>query len=156
MQVIFTRMKPLNLLAFIALATLFACDGSITREAEQKMNEQIVNDKKKYTVIEWQDSLVNFGTIKMGEKAKVRFRFKNVGDYPLYVVNVSAGCGCTIADYTKGAIPPKREGVVSAEFDSNRSAPGDIRKSLTVQTNTKYNDRHTLVFTGAVWCCGGQ
>lgn len=150
-------MKPKHFISAVII-TLFisACSGSITKEAEQKMNAEVIKDKKKYTTIEWVDSLVNFGTIKMGEKARVRFRFKNTGDFPLYLVNVSAGCGCTVTDFTRGAIPPKREGVVTGEFDSNRSNPGDIRKTITVQTNTKFNSIHTLVFTGEVWCCGSE
>lgn len=148
-------MKRIILFFTLLTAVFFAaCRGNITQEAEHKMNQDVIKNVQKYTTIEWVDSLVNFGTIKMGEKARVHFRFKNTGENPLYLVDVQAGCGCTVVDYTRGAIPPKREGVVTAEFDSNRSDVGDIRKSITVHTNTKGNTTHQLVFTGEVWCCG--
>ena len=40
-------------------------------------------------------------------------------------------------------------GEVNAEFDSNHGSAGEIRKSITVQTNTTNPSPH-LVFTGIV------
>ena len=138
-------------LIYFAIALLaVSCEGNLRKKAEQSMNTEVLRDKKKYTLIQWQDSIVNFGTIKEGEKALVRFRFKNTGNYPLYLVNVHAGCGCTVVSYSQGSIPPDRDGEVTGEFDSNRSYPGEVRKTIVVTTNTRNNRQHTLIFTGAI------
>jgi hypothetical protein len=43
-------------------------------------------DTANYTTIQWLDSVVNFGSIPMGEQVKVVFRFRNSGNNPLYNV----------------------------------------------------------------------
>jgi len=62
---------------------------------------------------------------------------------------VRPGCGCTVADYTKAAIPPGGTGEINAEFDSNHGTTGEVRKSISVQTNTT-NPSPRLVFFGIV------
>jgi len=108
------------------------------------------NDPAKFTSIQWLDSIVNFGSINMGEKLQVAFKFRNTGTKPLYLSNVRAGCGCTVADFTKGAIAPGKEGEVTGSFDSNKSHPGEVRKSIFVTTNTPDGANHTLIFTGLI------
>ena len=49
---------------------------------------KILADTSKYTTIVWLDSIVNFGSIKMGEQTKVVYRFKNTGNQPLFLANV--------------------------------------------------------------------
>lgn len=146
-------MKNVVLFCFlISLISInsFSCRGTLEKKAEESKNKEVIKDKEKYTVIQWKDTAVNFGTIKMGEKAVVKFNFKNTGDHPLYLLNVQAGCGCTVPSYTQGAILPNREGEVVAEFDSKRASSGEIRKTIAVTTNTKNNMYHTLIFTGEV------
>ena len=51
-----------------------------------------------------------------------------------------------MADYTKGCHTPGGVGEVTAEFDSNHGAPGEVHKTITVQTNTFDASPH-LAFT---------
>ena len=41
-------------------------------------------------------------------------------------------------------------GEVTAEFDTNRSAAGNIHKNVVVHANTSNGNEHTLIFTGNV------
>lgn len=107
-------------------------------------------DSANFTQVQWLDSVVNFGTMQMGEIKTVSFRMKNIGNKPLFLTNVKAGCGCTVADFTKGAIAPGAEGVVTGEFDSNKSQTGEVHKSIFVTTNTPNGMNQTLVFTGKI------
>ncbi|MES2371595.1 MAG: DUF1573 domain-containing protein [Bacteroidota bacterium] len=125
----------------------FACEPVDTAtEADAK----IMGDTTKYTTIQWLDTLVNFAPVNKGEQVKVTFRFRNTGNQPLIVASVRAACGCTVPDYTKGAVAPGGEGIVTGAFDSNKSAAGEVRKSIFVTTNTKNKTRQTLIFTGLV------
>jgi len=107
-------------------------------------------DSANFTKVQWLDSVVNFGSMQMGETKTVTFRMKNIGNKPLFLTNVKAGCGCTVADYTKGAIAPGAEGVVTGAFDSNKAQTGEVHKSIFVTTNTANGINQTLVFTGKI------
>jgi hypothetical protein len=79
----------------------------------------------------------DFGKFKE-EAGKQKFDFvvMNTGDQPLVIQNIVPSCGCTTPDWTKGPIPPKGTGKISAIYDpSNR--PGVFNKTLSVYTNSK-------------------
>jgi len=133
----------------LVILIIMACLSCHNEEAVG-IDAKEMADTTTYTRVQWMDSVVNFGSIPMGEQAQVAFRFRNTGAKPLYIANVRAGCGCTVADYTKGAIAPGGEGVVTGAFDSNKSHPGEVRKNIFVTTNTKNGKDHTLIFTGLI------
>ena len=108
------------------------------------------SDSSEYTTVQWLDTAINFGIINMGEKKKITFRCRNTGNKPLYLSDVRPSCGCTLADYTKEAIKPGQEGEVTAEFDSNKSHPGEVRKTVYVHTNTTNVTPPYLIFTGQI------
>ena len=56
----------------------------------------------------------------------------------LIISNVSASCGCTATKYTKEAVPPGEEGVITVTFDS-RKRRGFQNKAVTVSANTQPN-----------------
>lgn len=107
-------------------------------------------DTAHFTTVQWTDSLVNIGTLTMGDKTEVKFHFKNTGNYPLIIANVVAGCGCTIPGYTKEPVAPGGEGVVTGAFDTKKSHPGTLRKNILVTANTKPRQQFELVFTGEI------
>lgn len=79
----------------------------------------------------------DFGKFKE-EAGKQKFDFvvMNTGDQPLVIQNIVASCGCTTPDWTKGPIPPKGTGKITAIYDpANR--PGLFNKTLSVYTNSK-------------------
>lgn len=88
------------------------------------------------TTVEWLDGTNrNFGTMKQGETLNVTFRFKNTGDKPLVISDVTAGCGCTIPEKPKEPIAPGQTGEIKAQFDSNRGQVGSNSKSVNVFAN---------------------
>lgn len=133
-------------IAFSILLFMAACSGPTGSSADSTP----LTDTANYTTIQWLDSIVGFGTIQQGEQISLKFRFRNTGKKPLFVVHVRASCGCTVPEYTKEAVPPGGEGAITAAFDTNRSAAGNIRKTVTVYTNTSNGSEHTLIFTGDV------
>jgi hypothetical protein len=87
------------------------------------------------TSIQWIDSARNMGKIREGEKVEVTFRFKNTGTEQLVINNVSASCGCTVAEKPEEPIGPGKEGLIRAAFDS-KGRTGQNHKTLTVYANT--------------------
>jgi Protein of unknown function (DUF1573) len=149
-------MRYLTLLLVLWMA-FTACGKSNKNRApnakDPKSIQKSLTDTAYFSNILWQDSIVNFGTINFGEKVEIKYRFKNVGEFPLILTNVVPGCGCTVTTYTSAPIAPNEEGLITATFDSNRSHGGVIRKSIYCQTNTKGNTKHELIFQGEVRDC---
>ncbi len=140
-------MKSVITLSFVsAFFFLVACTGN----NQSTSGDTALADTANYTTIQWVDSIVNFGTVNQGEQVKLKYRFKNTGNKPLFIVHVRPSCGCTVPEYTKEAIAPGKEGEVIAGFDTNRAAAGNVRKTVTVYTNTNNGSEHNLIFTGDV------
>ncbi|MCZ2140917.1 MAG: DUF1573 domain-containing protein, partial [Bacteroidia bacterium] len=143
------------LLLFIAFVIVSCGEGpNQLRGVTKEEREQIAKDTSNYTYIRWLDynASINFGTINAGEKVQLIYRFKNVGEKPLFVIGVTETCKCTLTKYNTDPIQPGKQGTIQIVFDS-RTQLDAIRKSVIVQTNT-YNDQYkTLVFTGFVRDC---
>lgn len=129
-------------------AGLTACQDS--NGSNIKAPENVESDTANFTTIHWIDSLKDFGTATMGDKVKILYQFENTGNKPLFITQVRPTCGCTVADYTKTAVLPGKQGMVTAEFDTNHGSPGSVRKSIVVSSNTKNNTHFVLAFTGKV------
>lgn len=111
--------------------------------------QKIAADTPNFTRIQWIDSVYNFGTIDEGEQIQIQFKFKNIGNKPLYLTDVKAGCGCTTPNYSKQAIAVGDVGFITAAFDSKNQI-GEITKYILVKTNTHNGTEHKLVFKGMV------
>jgi len=85
--------------------------------------------------IKFESTTYDFGKIKEeGGKVTGKFIFTNVGNEPLELTNVRPGCGCTAANYSKGAIAPGEQGYIEATYNPyNR--PGAFNKNIRVTTN---------------------
>jgi hypothetical protein len=99
------------------------------------------------TAIQWLDSTyLDLGKVKKGKEVEVSFRFKNTGDKPLVITNVTAACGCTVPEKPEKPYAAGEEGVIKAKFDSKNQAVGEHRKHVTVTANTTPESVHTLNF----------
>lgn len=107
-------------------------------------------DSANYTTIQWIDSVKDIGTVAAGTKTEIKFRFKNTGNKPLFIINAQPGCGCTIADYPKEAIAPGTGGTITANYDIHKGTSGEFRKNIFVTTNTKPSGNHNIFFYGQI------
>lgn len=146
-------LKKIGLVTWLFLFTT-ACSNDDKKAAAKhdSIVKKAIVDTSNYTSIEWLDTLFNFGTIKQGEKITLKFRCKNTGNKPLILTNVRPGCGCTIAEYSKEAILPKKEGWVTASFNSKKFC-GEVHKSVLASSNTTNDTERNLQFTGTIVNC---
>jgi len=97
--------------------------------------QQNTVDPATLTKVEWLDGTDrDFGKITEGKNLEVSFRFKNVGDKPLVISNVSASCGCTVPETPKEPIAPGKTGVIKASFNSAGKV-GSNSKQVNVFAN---------------------
>ncbi len=97
--------------------------------------QQNTVDPASLTKVEWLDGMdKDFGKIEEGKTLEVSFRFKNVGDKPLVISNVSASCGCTVPETPKEPFQPGQTGVIKASFNSSGKV-GPNSKQVNVFAN---------------------
>ncbi|MCB9046662.1 MAG: DUF1573 domain-containing protein [Chitinophagales bacterium] len=100
-------------------------------EREQRDKEMKAMPK---TIISFDDTKYDFGTITEGEKVIHSYHFKNTGDNPLFISNAVASCGCTVPSFPKEPIPPGAEGNIEVEFNSTNRV-GQQRKNVLIYSN---------------------
>ena len=89
-------------------------------------------------VMEFGETVHDFGTVIEGEKVIYSFKFKKTVGAELVRSSVSARCGGTATKYTRDPGPPGGEGVVTVTFDS-RNRRGFQNKAVTIISNTQPN-----------------
>ena len=122
---------------------------SSCQNQEEKM-KKIADDTNSYTSIQWIDSVKNIGVVNAGTKTEIKFRFKNTGTKPLFIIAARPGCGCTIADYPREAIAPNGEGVITADYNVGKGTQGEFRKNISVTANTIGTTNHNIFFYGVI------
>ena len=108
-------MKKIYSILFIGLFT-------ITLLAQEKMAK-----------IEFETTVIDYGTIEKGADGIRVFKFKNTGDAPLVVSAVKSSCGCTVPKKPEAPILPGEDGEIQVKYDTKRVNP--IRKTITVTSN---------------------
>ncbi|MCB9201707.1 MAG: DUF1573 domain-containing protein [Flavobacteriales bacterium] len=79
------------------------------------------------------DATVDYETIEKGSEGLFKVVIKNDGKEPLIIKNVSSSCGCTVPDWTKEPIKPRKTGFINVKYNTSRV--GAINKMLTVTSN---------------------
>lgn len=90
--------------------------------------------KKKRAKISFQEETFDFGDIRDGDIVKHDFKFKNTGNAPLNIKNVTATCGCTQPSFPFLPIEPGEEGIINVTFNSTGKI-NEQRPTVTVITN---------------------
>ncbi|MPR35722.1 DUF1573 domain-containing protein [Cytophagaceae bacterium SJW1-29] len=115
----------------VTLGTLLGACG------EKKDKNSTAGLQEKIPVLAMQDSTTyQFGEIKEGEIVEHAFKFKNGGQFPLIINNVTASCGCTIPEWPREPIAPNEEAAIMVRFNS-KGKPGPQVKTITVYANTE-------------------
>lgn len=92
--------------------------------------------RKKRSRITFEETNWSFGEIKAGDIVNHNFKFKNTGEAPLTIKNVTATCGCTQPSFPFLPINPGEEGVIGVTFNSTGKI-NTQRPTVTVFTNSR-------------------
>jgi hypothetical protein len=126
-------MKTKQIQAFflcIALGVFLAScgkDGGKNKASELEENAPVL------TLLD--SATYEFGTVKEGDIVEHSFKFRNDGEFPLIINNVTASCGCTIPEWPREPIAPDEESSILVRFNS-KGKPGPQVKTITVYANT--------------------
>ena len=133
-------MKKLVILA-LSVCVLMACEN------RQRTDNQTIDENQKalqptadkFPVMAVDTPSVDLGTITQGDTIIHVYNFKNTGNMPLVLSNVSASCGCTTPSYSKEPVAPGERGFITVKFNS-KGKEGKLNKTVTAYANTKPSD----------------
>ena len=129
----------------LVVFTGFFFSACITNDKQDVNMAKAAGDSANFTTIQWMDSVRSFDKIVEGQKLEVVYHFKNTGNKPLVITEVSPQCGCTVADKPTEPIMPGKEGEIKAAFDSQGKI-GQQHKNITVKANTRPTQSFNLQF----------
>lgn len=112
---------------------LSSCDVR-KKDKQAAINSQVQQEMKDPTTVQMIDSIYDFGKVAEGEMVEYSYRFKNIGNKPLVVTNVSASCGCTVPEKPEEPVKPGEIGFIKVKFNSE-NRPGEAHKTVTVTSN---------------------
>lgn len=140
-------------MSFAAVAFFASCGNSSQQTSSDDAVATEVTAEQENTnaalgKIEYVETEYDFGTITEGEVVDHVFKFKNTGDAPVILSQVSASCGCTTPDYTKEPVLPGQEGEIKVSFNSLGQV-GVQQKIVSIMSNAE-NRVSTVQIKGTV------
>lgn len=140
------------LFAALVIGLITSCNNQTSSSNASKDTTDVsavgTNENEGIGKIEFEEAAFDFGTVKEGKIVDHVFKFRNTGDAPVILVQVSASCGCTTPDYTKEPILPGKEGEIKVSFNSQGQV-GTQQKIVTISSNAE-NKVTTVQIKGTV------
>ncbi len=82
------------------------------------------------TNVEFDQYVVDFGTLTSGEEFTYTFHFRNTGEAPLVIQEVRTSCGCTVPVWPRKPILPGETGELTVVYNSTGHQGHIVRKVL--------------------------
>lgn len=92
-------------------------------------------------VMQFDNEVLDYGTVKFDGNGVREFKVKNVGKSPLTISNVQGQCGCTSTTidgkpgWPQEPVLPGKTAIIRVKYDTKR--PGPFEKNVTVTSNSK-------------------
>jgi hypothetical protein len=135
-------------LLFFGLSIAPQLDAATRERSTSKKSNKLTNEPA--GVISFEKPVVDFGTVKRGQKLTAVFQFKNVGQGPLTIQGIQAACDCTTPESVKGKLySPGDRGSIEVIFDT-KDYSGRVSKAITVITNERSMPDRTLTIAATV------
>ena len=124
-------MRRLSLGFLLVISVAFASCSKGDKKEDSKQADS------KMPVFALTDSAsFDFGAIQEGAVVEHDFKFRNDGEYPLILNNITSSCGCTTPEWPKDPIGPKQTASIKVRFDT-KNKTGPQVKTITVYANTE-------------------
>lgn len=98
--------------------------------------------------IQFDETTIDFSTVREGSIVKKTFKFKNTGDATLQINNLEASCSCINVNASTKSIPPGEYGKISVNFNTQNKV-GNHNQKITITSNTSPR-QHSLYLKGNV------
>ena len=132
-------MKSIRLyIILFVLLTNFSCGEAGSAKKETPKSAEI----------KFQNERIDIGVIDGKSNANVDFKFYNVGNIPLTIIEARGNCHCVQAKAPEKAIEPGDSSVISVSFDP-AGVSTDFQRTVMVRSNAT-RDSVELYMTGDV------
>lgn len=122
--------------------------GAADQSAVQPSAQQADVPTGPTTVMAFEETTFDFGTITEGEQVSHTYVLKNTGNEPLILSDAKASCGCTVPKWPREPIAPGATAQMVVEFNS-KNRRGKKNQKVTITANT--NPPQTFIYlTGEV------
>ncbi|MCU0468763.1 MAG: DUF1573 domain-containing protein [Arcicella sp.] len=130
-------MKKIVILA-LTFGIFVACENKQRTDAQtlEEKQKALQPTADKFPVMQIDTPVVDLGKIMEGDTIMHVYNFKNTGNMPLVLSNVSASCGCTTPSYSTEPVAPGDKGFITVKFNS-KGKEGKLNKTVTAFANTK-------------------
>lgn len=123
--------------------SIFSAEASLERKIEIVAVTSVQQEKLEPS-LQMDEYTKDFGEIKSGKEALVRFSFTNNGNATLIIKEFEVGCGCTVPKLDKTTYQPGERGFFEVRFDSTGKI-GRQFKTLRVITNSEKEPIHLSI-----------
>lgn len=86
-----------------------------------------------------------FGKIKVGDIKTHVFEIKNTGSDTLFIRDIKASCGCTVAKLSNDKIAPKKTAQLKIEYNTSGAVKGINNKPITIISTDR---KHPVIHIG--------
>jgi hypothetical protein len=83
--------------------------------------------------VEWIDRQIETGAVEFDVPVVREFRFKNISQENLIILEVSSSCHCTVAEWPKDPVPPGQTASIKVTYDAKTEGP--FYRLLMLRTN---------------------
>lgn len=99
------------------------------------------------TLMEFEHTEYDLGTIKAGEVVKGTFKFKNIGKADLLIENVKPSCVCTTLEYPEEPLKPGQSGEIYAEIETDDKHGDQVKYFTVIYNGNPPVERVKLIFS---------
>ncbi|QDK78251.1 DUF1573 domain-containing protein [Spirosoma sp. KCTC 42546] len=124
-----------NWLLITALAGIGFGQISCDNRQQGKESKEVASGKMPKITFD-EKGIYDFGTLTEGDTVEHVFAFKNTGEFPLIINNITASCGCTTPEWPHEPVAPGEKSSVKVRFNS-RGKSGEQSKTITIFANTE-------------------
>ncbi|MDR1761481.1 MAG: DUF1573 domain-containing protein [Bacteroidales bacterium] len=139
-------MKNLSIvIILLCLSTIVSAQSNSTEKQQKSKNTE---QQTAPSPLVFDSLIIDYGGIVKGASGERVFHFKNTGKDPIILTDVQASCGCTVPEWTKDPVLPKKTGEIKVRY--NTSIIGYFNKTIRVYSNKNPDNAVILTIKGEV------
>jgi hypothetical protein len=99
--------------------------------------------------LKWEQTTIELHPSVTDQETVATFKYENVGDKPIKILDVKTSCGCTVASRKKDDAAPGEKGEITATLKISGHT-GIMEKQVTVTTDDEKNPQSVLTLKADV------